>query len=60
LKKLFTYDFIDLEKKDGLWLKINVTLLKSTSSVGSKNVNIRKVNSIGSADHDITVVSRVL
>ena len=34
----------------------DVTLLKLTSSVGSKNVNKWRVNSIGSADHDIVVV----
>lgn len=36
----------------------DVTLLKLTSSIGSKSVNIRRVSSIGSADHwhDIVVV----
>lgn len=33
-----------------------ITLLKLTSSVGSKNANMRGVNSIGSADHNILVV----
>ena len=31
----------------------DVTLLKLTSSVGRKNDNIRRVNSIGSDDHDM-------
>lgn len=33
-----------------------VTLLKLTSSLGPNNVIIRRVSSIGSADHDIVVV----
>ena len=34
----------------------DITLLILTSPVGSKNDNIQRVNSIGSADHDMAMV----